>query len=343
MFVIFGAGAAFLVALLLTRLFLRPESRMHILDHPNERSLHFRPTPRTGGVAIVCGVVVGGVVGALIGGHPIPRAALWLGGLAVLMTSVSYWDDRRHLPVGFRLAVHFLVAVLLATAGVRLDTAVLPGASYALPAWLAGGASVLFAVWMINLYNFMDGMDGFAGGMAVIGFSTLALLGWWAGDQLFATLNLIIAGAAAGFLIYNFPPAQIFMGDTGSSTLGFLAAGMALWADSREVAPLWISVLVFSPFIVDATVTLMQRLVRREKIWQAHKNHYYQRLVQAGWGHRKTVLFEYCVMLLCAVAAMIAQVASVPAQWGIVVSIAILHVGFIGTVRVVTKHVIKAN
>jgi len=343
MFATFGAGAAFLVTFLLTRLFLHPESRMHILDHPNERSLHSQPTPRMGGVAIVCGVAAGGVVVVLFWGYPIPRAVLWLGGLAVLIASVSYWDDRRHLPVGFRLAAHFLSALLLLLAGLGIDGITLPGATFALPAWFAGGASILFTVWMINLYNFMDGMDGFAGGMAVIGFSTLALLGWWADDQFVATLNLIIASAAAGFLFFNFPPARIFMGDTGSSTLGFLVAGMSLWADTRGVTPLWVSILIFSPFIVDATVTLLRRLVRGEKVWQAHKNHYYQRLVQAGWGHRKTVLLEYLLMLFCAIAGMAAQLASVSVQWGIVISITILYVGYIGTVQAVATRVTKTK
>jgi len=186
-------------------------------------------------------------------------------------------------------------------------------------------------------------MDGFAGGMAVIGFSTLAMLGWWVGDPVFAALNLVIAGAAAGFLVFNFPPARIFMGDTGSSTIGFLAAGMLLWAERRGVAPLWVSMLIFSPFVVDATVTLVRRFVRGEKVWKAHKSHYYQQLVQAGWGHRRTVLFEYLLMLFCAIAGMTAQVVSVPVQWGIVVSVAILYVGYIGTVQAVVTRGAKSK
>lgn len=95
-------------------------------------------------------------------------------------------------------------------------------------------------------------------------------------------ISLIIAAAFAGFLIFNFPPARIFMGDTGSSTLGLLAATLSLWGARDGVFPVWIAVLVFSPFIVDATVTLFWRLLRHEKIWQAHKAHYYQQLVQTG-------------------------------------------------------------
>ena len=167
----------------------------------------------------------------------------------------------------------------------------------------------------MNLYNFMDGMDGFAGGMAVIGFGTFAVFGWLAGQQLFAALNLIVAAAAGGFLLFNFPAARIFMGDIGSSSLGFLAAAFMLWADRNGIFPLWIGVLVFSPFIVDATVTLIRRILRRDKFWEAHKRHYYQRLVQLGWGHRRTVLWEYAVMVLCAVSALIARYLAPSGQW----------------------------
>jgi UDP-N-acetylmuramyl pentapeptide phosphotransferase/UDP-N-acetylglucosamine-1-phosphate transferase len=158
---------------------------------------------------------------------------------------------------------------------------------------------------MINLYNFMDGMDGFAGGMTLIGFSTLAWLG--RADATFTDVCLIVAAASAGFLIHNFPPAKIFMGDTGSTALGFLTAACTLWGSKANLFPLWIAILVFSPFIVDATVTLLRRLLRGEKVWQAHRSHYYQRLVLLGWGHRKTVLAEYVLMLACAGSAVLAM------------------------------------
>ena len=180
----------------------------------------------------------------------------------------------------------------------------LPGLTLHLPAWVAIPFTSLFTVWMINLYNFMDGMDGFAGGMAVIGFSTLAWLGW--ADSGFATFCLIVAAASTGFLIHNFPPAKIFLGDTGSTALGFLAASCSLWGASAGLFPFWVALLVFSPFIADATVTLLRRLLRGEKVWEAHRSHYYQRLVLLGWGHRRTVLAEYALMLACAGSALLA-------------------------------------
>jgi UDP-N-acetylmuramyl pentapeptide phosphotransferase/UDP-N-acetylglucosamine-1-phosphate transferase len=160
-------------------------------------------------------------------------------------------------------------------------------------------------MWMTNLYNFMDGMDGFAGGMTILGFGCLAYVAWTHGNHGLAGLSLLIAGAAAGFLRYNFPPARIFMGDVGSVPLGFLAGASAVIGIHGGLFDFWVPMLVFSPFVIDATVTLLKRLLRGEKVWQAHLDHYYQRLVLAGWGHRKVVLAEYGLMLASGVCAIL--------------------------------------
>jgi UDP-N-acetylmuramyl pentapeptide phosphotransferase/UDP-N-acetylglucosamine-1-phosphate transferase len=158
---------------------------------------------------------------------------------------------------------------------------------------------VLCLVWMANLYNFMDGMDGFAGGMTVIGHGFLSVLAWQGGHQLIFVLSLLVAGAALGFLIWNFPPAKMFMGDAGSIPLGFLTGALALLGVHDRLFDAWVPLLIFSPFVVDATVTLIRRLLNGEKVWKAHRSHHYQRLVLAGWGHRRTVLAEYGLMLCC--------------------------------------------
>ncbi len=176
----------------------------------------------------------------------------------------------------------------------------------------------MFVIWMTNLNNFMDGMDGFAGGMAVFGFGTLGLLGHLAGDGYYAAVCWVIASASAGFLVWNFPPARIFMGDTGSLALGLLAAALSLWADRYGLFPLWLALLVFAPFVVDATLTLARRTLKGKRIWEAHRSHYYQRLVQAGWSHRRTVLWEYGLMFLCSVCALLAFSSSTGEQWLIV-------------------------
>jgi len=291
----------FALSIWLTWRFCDPASRFHILDHPNERSLHAQPTPRSGGLAIFAGVVLGAALVAWrfdqIGN------LLWQSLSILLVATVSYIDDRRHVPVIGRLSAHLTAAGLLLWAGFALRTIDVAGFEISVSTASGGILSVIFIVWMINLYNFMDGMDGFAAGMAVIGFGAFALLGWQASNSLFMLLNLVTAAAAAGFLIFNFPPARIFMGDVGSSTLGLLAATFVLWGARDGIFPFWVAVLIFSPFFIDASVTLIRRLFRGEKIWQAHKSHYYQKLVQTGWGHRKTVLLEYAIMLGCAATA----------------------------------------
>lgn len=299
--IIIFAAAAFAISAWLTRRFCNPASVVYMLDHPNERSLHDRPIPRGGGLAILIAIVVCGVAVAWL--HPERSlAGITLG--IILVAAVSFFDDRYSVPPLYRFVVHVAAAAVILYGGFSLQKLEILGVTWHW-SYVAGSLfSAVFIVWMINLYNFMDGMDGFAGGMAVSGFGAFAILGWMAGHDAFMAISLVISAAAAGFLIFNFPPARIFMGDIGSSVLGLLAASLSLWGARDGVFPFWIAVLVFSPFIVDATVTLIRRMLRREKIWQAHKIHYYQTLVQAGWGHRKTVLLEYAIMLGCGVTAL---------------------------------------
>lgn len=167
---------------------------------------------------------------------------------------------------------------------------------------------IIIIVWSTNLFNFMDGADGLAGGMALIGFGTYGYAAFTVVPSSdLSIVAAIIAGASLGFLLFNFPPARVFMGDAGSIPLGFLAAVLGLYGVFLEVWPVWFPVLVFSPFIVDATVTLCRRLVKGEKFWLAHRQHYYQRLILSGWSHRRTTLAYYVVMLTGAVSALYAR------------------------------------
>ncbi len=136
----------------------------------------------------------------------------------------------------------------------------------------------------------------------------------------------VIAAAAGGFLLLNFPPARLFMGDTGSTVLGLLAGLVILSAHATGVLPLWLGLLAFSPFIVDASITLARRLLRGERVWEAHKTHYYQRLVEFGWGHRRTVLAEYALMLACSASALVAARLSIPGQTVIITVWAVIYI-----------------
>lgn len=258
---------------------LATSNRLKILDHPNHRSLHSVAVPRTGGLGIMVGVLVAWAVLPAI----LP-APVWLG--VVLLVILSLADDIVGLPVWIRFLAHWIIVFWLVVT-------VLPG-GYGWP-----GAVVLTAgiVWLVNLYNFMDGADGLAGGMTLIGFGCYGLMAWLAGSQVFALINLCIALSAAAFLLFNFHPARIFMGDSGSIPLGFLVAASGIMGWMNGLWSLWLACLVFSPFIADATVTLIRRLLRGEKIWQAHREHYYQRLIRSGWSHRTTALASYALML----------------------------------------------
>jgi UDP-N-acetylmuramyl pentapeptide phosphotransferase/UDP-N-acetylglucosamine-1-phosphate transferase len=255
-----------------------------LLDHPNARSLHDAPVPRLGGIAITAGVVA---AAAVVGTLP-----AWLL-VAFALALVSVADDVRSLPVLVRLASHLAAAAAM--------VALLP----ITVAWPLALFFVFGTVWMTNLYNFMDGADGLAGGMAAIGFACYGVAAWSGGEYALALLLFCVAAAALAFLTFNFPPARVFLGDSGSIPLGFMAAAVGVlgWR-VYGLWPYWFPALVFSPFAVDATVTLARRAVRREPVWRAHRDHYYQRLVRLGWGHRRTAVAEYALMLACAVAAL---------------------------------------
>ncbi len=304
---------SFLLSAGLSHYLSRADAWFSVAAQPNERSLHTRPTPHNGGLALLFGLGAGGLLSSV--SHNGADFISYLLAALIPVTLISCWDDYRPLPALYRLLTHLGAALLLISHPLfLLDSVQLPMFTLTLPIFLAVPLSVLLIVWMVNLYNFMDGMDGFAGGMTVFGFGTFALLGWWHNDPLFFLLNALVAASSAGFLTANFPPAKIFMGDVGASTLGLLAAAFSLWADHANIAALWMSLLLFSPFIVDATVTLLRRLLRGEKIWQAHRSHYYQRLVQHGWGHRKTVLWEYALMAACSLSVIACQILPAPIQ-----------------------------
>ncbi|MES1999053.1 MAG: glycosyltransferase family 4 protein [Pseudomonadota bacterium] len=273
------------------------------LDQPNARSLHTTPTPRTGGLGMLGGMIAGWLAVPIT----LPPA-IWAG--AGLLAGLSFFDDRYGLPTSLRFLAHALAALWLINA---------IGVHWSIWLWPLLFFSV---VWMTNLYNFMDGSDGLAGGMAVFGFGTYALAAVMQGQADLALASAVIAIAAVGFLIFNFPPARVFMGDAGSIPLGFLAAGLGLLGTAHDVWPGWFPLLVFAPFILDASVTLLRRGLRGEKIWHAHKEHYYQRLIRMGWSHRKTALAEYVAMLASGCVALICLFAPAPistliaAVWG---------------------------
>lgn len=302
---------SFIVAALAVGWLARSRAAQIALDEPNARSLHVAAVPRTGGIGLLIGVAAGWAYAA-----PYLPWTFWAS--LALLIAVSLLDDLRGLSAAVRLVSHLLAAALVAPALIGLHES----------AWLMV-VIVLAIGWLCNLYNFMDGSDGLAGGMTVFGFLAYAVAAWLAGSTQFALLNLAVAAASAGFLLHNFHPARIFLGDAGAVPLGFLAAtsGIAGWI--QQDWNWWFPLLVFSPFIVDASVTLARRLLSGERVWEAHRDHYYQRLVQLGLGHRGTALAEYALMAGCGTAALWIMTLTPPLRYAALAAVGLLYVALI--------------
>jgi UDP-GlcNAc:undecaprenyl-phosphate/decaprenyl-phosphate GlcNAc-1-phosphate transferase len=279
--------------------------RQWALDQPNERSLHALPVPRTGGLAILAGASIS-----------IPYlSALELAILILVffLALVSFLDDLIRLPSLLRLVAHLV-------AGCFMLYFLVPR-----PEILVFVALLLCIGWVTNLFNFMDGADGLAGGMAVVGFGAYAIAAYAHGSTGLSVFNLVLSMSAIAFLLFNFHPARIFMGDVGSVPLGFAAAALGIAGWQVGAWTLWYPLLVFSPFIIDATLTLLDRLLRKEKVWIAHRDHYYQRLVRMGFGHRNTALAEYLLMMVCAAIALCVRNSSIEVQVGSLAAAAVAY------------------
>lgn len=264
----------FAVSLALTGLLRRYALARSVLDIPNARSSHSVPTPRGGGVAIVLSFLVAlPLLAVSQGGGWAPLLALL--GAGAWVAVVGFLDDHGHIAARWRLLSHFGAAIwALAWLG-GLAPLQLFGSTFDL-GWIGSGLAAIYLVWMLNLYNFMDGIDGIAGVEAVTACAGGALCYVVLGRGELALWPLLLAAASAGFLVWNFPPAKIFMGDAGSGFLGLILGILSLQA--AWVAPqlLWSWLILLAVFVVDATWTLMRRLLRGDKVYEAHRSHAYQ-------------------------------------------------------------------
>jgi Fuc2NAc and GlcNAc transferase len=297
-----------LCALVLTWLvtgLIRRLALLHgLVDIPNNRSSHRVATPRGGGVSIVLAVSAALVIivhfGATRGGLFL---ALIGGGIAVAIAGLV--DDRRRLSPGIRLAVHIAAAVwaLVWLGGLP---ALRLGDHLVALGWLGYVLGFLGIVWVTNLFNFMDGIDGIAASEATFVTWSGALLATSAASGVIAPA-LVLGAACLGFLFWNWSPAQIFMGDVGSGYLGYALAVFALAAARTDPAAVWVWLILGGLFLVDATVTLVRRLARRERVYQAHRSHAYQRLASRWGSHRRVTVSALVVdvvwLLPCAVFA----------------------------------------
>jgi UDP-N-acetylmuramyl pentapeptide phosphotransferase/UDP-N-acetylglucosamine-1-phosphate transferase len=276
-------AAAGLISGLATRALIPILHRRNVLDHPNERSSHAAPTPRGGGIAAVGAVLLAWMALGLAGRASPAIVGVSLG--AVLLAIVCWLDDLRDLSPATRLAAQGVA--------VGIGLYALPATHNALEDWLGPAAyfaaTGLLWMWWVNLFNFMDGIDGLAGSeAAAIGAGLLAFAALGRGvDPASALLAAAVLGASLGFLVWNWSPARVFLGDVGSAPLGYLTGFLLIGLAARGQ---WMIALILPLyFLADATITLARRLLRGEKVWQAHRQHYYQRAVRGGLGHAAVV------------------------------------------------------
>ncbi len=272
-----------------------------VLDEPNERSLHTTPVPRGGGLAFASISIVLWCLITIYTDLPLKILfALLLP--AMILTLIGWLDDKHSLNIAMRLLAQVFAAVIAVTVLNNLPRIGIGGLVLS-PGILAGLMIVVWIVWVINLYNFMDGIDGIASVQTIVAATTVGI--WYSIETEFG-MSLIcftVAAAVSGFLYHNWPPAKIFMGDSGSLFLGGFFAISAVIASTQFGFPLDAFLILLGVFLADATVTLMRRMIRREKWWQAHRSHFYQRAVQSGLSHANVSLW---VLALCTILAVFA-------------------------------------
>jgi Fuc2NAc and GlcNAc transferase len=292
------------VALILTLLARDYAVRRALIDVPNDRSSHASPTPRGGGVSIVVTVLIASLLGG-VNGWVQPSVAIALAGGGILVAAIGWLDDHRSLSPLLRAVIHVAAAVWAVAWLGGLPTLSLGSRVIELE-WFGGICAVIAVVWAINFYNFMDGSDGFAAGeAATVGLAAgvLTLLG---GDSGVSWLCFIVAAAAAAFLLLNWSPARVFMGDVGSGFLGFAFAVLALASERSGALPAYVWVLLLGVFVFDSTVTLTRRIARGEAWYTAHRRHAYQRLIQSGWDHARVCLGALVLNAVLVLLALIA-------------------------------------
>ncbi|MCR5885703.1 glycosyltransferase family 4 protein [Rhizobacter sp. J219] len=281
--------AAACASALLTGLVRRYAISAKLLDHPNARSSHTLPTPRGGGVAIVFSFLLVCTVLAVLGW--VPRPMFWLFGLsAALVALVGFVDDRKPLPARWRFLAHMAGSIGCVVAlGVVLPPVPMLGWQVDL-GWFGVALAASYITWMINLYNFMDGIDGLAS-VEAISVALGGALCWWlaTGTSMWA-VPALFAACVAGFLAWNFPPAKIFMGDAGSGFLGLVLGFLSLWAAFQAPAVYWSWFILTGVFMVDATTTLVRRVRRGERFNEAHRNHAYQYASRKHGSHKRITM-----------------------------------------------------
>jgi len=294
----------FVLSLVITRFMLH---RVRIMDLPNERSSHQSPTSKSAGISIVCTFLIGVVMIFVISDKVLIRQDYFFGFVlsALLIAAISLYDDIKNKSFVIRLLTQILAVFLVLIFGLVIDRLYLPFAGLVVLGWLGYPITFIWIMGMTNAFNFMDGLDGLAGSVAVIVSIFFCAITFSQGSHFVYITSYTLLAGALGFLIYNWPPARIFMGDVGSTFLGFVFAVLAIIAaryDRSHTSFMVMPLLLFN-FIFDTFFTFMRRLLHGERVFEAHRTHLYQLFNQLGYSHLTVTLFHIGVCILQGIGA----------------------------------------
>ena len=293
---IFALSIVFFILTLLFTGYMRHYAlKKNIIDNPNERSSHSVPTPRGGGVAVVCSYLL--ALAVLIYSQQLTvHIGLTLIGAGFVIALIGFLDDHGHINSMLRLAIHFLVAIgAVISLGGFAEVTIFNGVQLG---FIANIVAVLFLVWLLNLYNFMDGINGIASVEAITTTASMAMLYYLLNTSLNSDLLWLLAACVFGFLLWNFPKAKIFMGDACSGFLGLTLGILALIALKENLGLFCAWIICLGVFVVDATYTLIKRVLSGYKMYDAHRSHSYQILSRKCGSHTPVTLAVAAINLL---------------------------------------------
>lgn len=300
-----SAGCALLFSLAFTGAALAYARRRGLLDQPGKRRSHTQPTPRGGGIGIVAAILLAGATAWCLLDHSVAWTQPAAVAAAVLTVALIGWrDDHQPLSVAPRLLVHVGAALLVGLA------ALAPWATRDPVLWWVLLPLVPVLIGFINAHNFMDGIDGILGQQGLFVMSGMGALAAWQGEVGIAALAFATAAGCLGFLVFNWPPARIFMGDVGSGALGLAIGAVAALLVQRNPAMIWACAILPSAFLVDSALTLARRMLGGQRWYTPHRQHLYQWLVRVNWSHARTDV-AYMIWNL----ALVAPLAWLAVRW----------------------------
>jgi len=296
-------AAAAVVTCALTPLARRFAVRSGAMDQPNERKIHKHPLPTSGGIAIIAGFLVAAWAAGAVH-HMRPQAFLAIIGGGLCVALVGFIDDRRDLPAKLKLLLQIISALPLLLAGLTISVVSRPfqhGTMVFLPPWVAGVVTVLWVVAVTNAINLIDGLDGLAAGVSAISCVALALIALAWGQVAVAVLCAALAGAAVGFLPWNWHPSSIIMGDTGAYFLGYMIASVTILGAFKMAAAIaiFVPILVLAVPLLDTVLSPVRRFLSGRPAFAADRDHLHHRLVAMGLSEPRVVLLTYAVTAVC--------------------------------------------